>query len=101
MAGALNNLLSMDMAFQVGSEGSTFGGYPLACVAGLSALEVIASEDLPRQAADHGRKLMPRLQAIADKSQHVKEVRGQGLFIGIEVNNGNAMAFCQWLSKGS
>ena len=91
----VTNALLMDMAFQVGSEGSTFGGYPLACVAGLSALEVIASEDLPRQAADHGRKLMPRLQAIADKSPHVKEVRGQGLFIGIEVNNGNAMAFCR------
>jgi ornithine--oxo-acid transaminase len=87
----------MDLAFQAGSEGSTFGGYPLACVAGLASLEVITSENLPQRAADQGRKLMPRLQAIAAKSKHVKEVRGQGLFIGIEVNTGDAMAFCRAL----
>ena len=93
----VTNAYLMDMAFQVGSEGSTFGGYPLACVAGLAALEVITAENLPQRAAEQGRRLLPRLQAIVDKSLHVKEVRGQGLFIGIEVNNGNAMAFCRAL----
>lgn len=91
----VTNTHLMDMAFQVGSEGSTFGGYPLACVAGLAALEVLTSENLPQRAAEQGRKLMTRLQAIARKSPHVKEIRGRGLFIGIEVLNGNAMEFCR------
>ncbi|MFC1504890.1 aspartate aminotransferase family protein [Thermodesulfobacteriota bacterium] len=93
----VTNAHLMDLAFQVGSEGSTFGGYPLACVAALAALEVISSENLPQRSADQGRKLISRLQAIARKSRHVKEVRGRGLFIGIEVLNGNAMEFCRAL----
>ena len=97
LSSLVTNADLMDLAFQVGSEGSTFGGYPLACVAGLAALEVITSENLPQRAADQGRKLLPRLQAIAKKSPHVKEVRGQGLFIGIEVKKGNAMDFCRAL----
>lgn len=95
----VTNAYLMDMAFKVGSEGSTFGGYPLACVAGLAALEVITSENLPRRAAEQGRKLMARLQQIADRSKHIKEVRGKGLFIGIEVHGGNAMHFCRELLK--
>jgi len=93
----VTNANLMDLAFRVGSEGSTFGGYPLACVAGLAALDVIQSENLPQRSADHGDKLLPRLQAIASQSKHVKEVRGCGLFIGIEVYNGKAMEFCRAL----
>ncbi|MCG8550549.1 MAG: aminotransferase class III-fold pyridoxal phosphate-dependent enzyme, partial [Desulfobacterales bacterium] len=41
--------------------------------------------------------LKQRIQDIADRSPHVKDVRGKGLFIGIEVKNGNAMDFCRQL----
>ncbi|WP_321391279.1 aspartate aminotransferase family protein [uncultured Desulfuromusa sp.] len=87
----------MDMAFTVGSDGSTFGGYPLACVAGIAALTVLEEEDLVGSSARQGAKLKAAIEKIAEKSSHVKEVRGKGLFIGIEVNKGNAMHFCRQL----
>lgn len=88
---------SMDLAFKPGSDGSTYGGYPLACVAGHAALDVLIKEDLPRRAAEKGAVLKKRILDIASRSSHVKEVRGRGLFIGIEVNNGDAMTYCRRL----
>lgn len=85
----------MDLVFKLGSDGSTYGGYPLACIAGLAALEVFEQEDLAQRSASQGNKLMKHLQDIASRSPHIKEVRGKGLFIGIEVSQGNAMHFCR------
>ncbi len=93
----ITNSKIMDMIFTKGSEGSTFGGYPLACVAGTAALEVFEKEKLDEQAEWKGKVLKEKIEAVAAKSLHVKEVRGQGLFIGIEMKNGNAMEFCRKL----
>lgn len=87
----------MDMTFQPGRDGSTYGGYPLACVAGNAAIDVLIDEKLPERSAEMGKVLKAKIEAIAAKSSHVKEVRGKGLFIGIEVNNGNAMEYCRKL----
>jgi ornithine--oxo-acid transaminase len=87
----------MDLAFQIGSDGSTFGGYPLACVAGVTALEVLQEEQLADASRKQGEKLKQRLRKIALSSEEIKEVRGKGLFLGIEVKNGNAMKFCRQL----
>lgn len=87
----------MDLIFQPGRDGSTFGGYPLACVAGNAALDVIVNEELPQRSAKMGEILKKKIQAVCDRSSHVKEVRGRGLFIGIEVNNGDAMLYCRKL----
>lgn len=87
----------MDMAFKVGSDGSTFGGYPLACVAGIAALTVIEEEGLVESAARQGAKLKGAIERIAQRSPHIKQVRGKGLFIGIEVKESNAMVFCRQL----
>ncbi len=87
----------MDMAFQPGSDGSTFGGYPLACVAGNAALDVITGEDLPAKSEKMGAILKARIDDIAARSDKVKEVRGRGLFIGIEVKNRDAMVYCRQL----
>jgi ornithine--oxo-acid transaminase len=95
----ITNAKLMDMIFSKGSDGSTFGGYPLACVAGTAALKVFEQEGLAEQSARKGKILKQRIEAIAKRSPHVKEVRGKGLFIGIEVKNGNAMDFCQKLLK--
>lgn len=95
----ITNAKIMDMVFSKGSDGSTFGGYPLACVAGTAALKVFEEEKLAEQSAKKGKILKKRIEAIAKKSPHVKEVRGKGLFIGIEVKNGNAMEFCRKLLK--
>ncbi len=95
----ITNSALMDMVFSKGSDGSTFGGYPLACVAGTASLKVFEDEKLADQAARKGDILKQRIQKIADRSVHVKEVRGKGLFIGIEVKDGNAMDFCRKLLK--
>ncbi len=95
----ITNTKIMDMVFSKGSDGSTFGGYPLACVAGTASLKVFEEEHLAEQSAVKGKILKARIQEIADRSPHVKEVRGKGLFIGIEVKKGNAMEFCHRLLK--
>jgi len=93
----ITNAKIMDMVFSKGSEGSTFGGYPLACVAGTASLKVFEDENLADQAAEMGEILIEKIKKLAEKSKHIKEVRGKGLFIGIEVKKGNAMAFCRKL----
>lgn len=66
-----------------GVHGSTFGGNPLACAAGLAALTAIQDENLPGQAAEKGAYLMAKLRQIP--SVNIREVRGLGLMVGIEM----------------
>jgi ornithine--oxo-acid transaminase len=93
----VTNTELMDMAFKPGSDGSTFGGYPYACACGLAALDVLEQERLPERSAQMGEILKKKIMDIAARSKHVKEVRGRGLFIGIEVKSGDAMVFCRKL----
>ncbi|MBA3469979.1 MAG: acetylornithine/succinylornithine family transaminase [Herpetosiphonaceae bacterium] len=67
----------------VGSHGSTFGGNPLACAAARTSLQVLQDEHLAEQAAEKGAWLLARLRAI--RSPRIREVRGLGLMIGIEL----------------
>jgi acetylornithine/LysW-gamma-L-lysine aminotransferase len=66
-----------------GVHGSTFGGNPLSCAAANAALDVIVGEDLPGQAAAKGAYLMDKLKEI--NSPNIREVRGLGLMVGIEM----------------
>ena len=66
-----------------GVHGSTFGGNPLACAAAVAALTVIDQENLPRQALVKGAYLMDKLRRI--ESPNIREVRGVGLMVGIEM----------------
>ena len=66
-----------------GVHGTTFGGNPLSCAAGLAALTAIEEEGLPGQAAEKGAYLMDKLRQI--DSPVIREVRGMGLMIGIEL----------------
>ncbi len=66
-----------------GAHGSTFGGNPLSCAAGLAALAAIEEEDLAGQAAAKGAYLMDKLRRI--NSPLIREVRGMGLMVGIEL----------------
>lgn len=83
--------------FQPGDHGSTFGGNPLAAAVGLAALNVLVEEDLPANATRLGGFLMDELRKIP--SPHVKEIRGRGLFVGIEIleKSGSARRFCEAL----
>ncbi len=70
--------------FAPGDHGSTFGGNPLACAVGEAALEVIVDEKLASRARYAGAKVMQGLRSVP--SPAVKEIRGRGLLIGIELN---------------
>ena len=64
----ITNAKIMDMVFSKGSDGSTFGGYPLACVAGIASLKVFEEEKLAEQAAWKGKILKEKIEQIAKKS---------------------------------
>ncbi len=83
--------------FKPGDHGSTFGGNPLAAAVAREALAVLVDEGLIERSARLGARLLSRLQAIA--SPHIKEVRGKGLWIGIELRPeaGGARKFCEQL----
>jgi acetylornithine/LysW-gamma-L-lysine aminotransferase len=66
-----------------GTHGSTFGGSPLVCAASLAALDALVEERLPERAAEMGEYLMAGLRQI--RSPLVREVRGLGLMVGIEI----------------
>ncbi len=87
--------------FAPGEHGSTFGGSPLAAAVARAALKVIRDEKLVDRAAELGDYFMAELRKI--KSPHIKEVRGKGLLIGVELypEAGGARRFCEALmAKG-
>jgi ornithine--oxo-acid transaminase len=72
--------------FDPGSHGSTFGGNPLACAVGEAAIDVLVDERLDERATHLGGYLMDRLEDI--RTDNVKEIRGKGLLVGIEMHLG-------------
>lgn len=70
--------------FTPGSHGSTFGGFPLACAVGDAALDVLVEEKLDERSAELGTYFLEELQKI--NHPRIKEVRGKGLFIAIELH---------------
>ena len=83
--------------FKPGEHGSTFGGNPLSCAVAREALRVIKDEKLVQNASKQGRYFVAKLRTI--KSRHIKEVRGRGLLIGLELHPeaGGARKFCEAL----
>jgi ornithine--oxo-acid transaminase len=83
--------------FMPGEHGSTFGGNPLACAVARAALKVLIEEGMIENAARMGDYFLSSLKAM--KSPYVKEVRGMGLMIGIELfpEAGGARRFCEEL----
>ncbi|GAB6158683.1 acetylornithine transaminase [Desulfotomaculum varum] len=84
-------------AFQPGDHASTFGGNPLACTAALAALTTSIQDGLPENAETMGAYLASRLQELARRHGYVKEVRGLGLMLGMEltVEGKDIVARCQ------
>jgi ornithine--oxo-acid transaminase len=82
--------------FKPGEHGSTFGGNPLACAVAREALRVIKEEKLVERAEEMGEYFMSKLKNI--NGPHIKEVRGRGLLIGVELDT-NARPYCEELMK--
>ncbi|MBO8172328.1 MAG: ornithine--oxo-acid transaminase [Bacillaceae bacterium] len=70
--------------FEPGSHGSTFGGNPMASAVGVASLKVIEEEKLAERSKELGEYFLERLQSI--KNPAIKEIRGRGLFIGVELH---------------
>ena len=82
--------------FEPGSHGSTFGGNPLACAVATAALNVIEEEELVKRSFELGAYLKERLQQLTHPS--IREIRGRGLFIGIELTE-HARPYCERLKE--
>jgi ornithine--oxo-acid transaminase len=82
--------------FDPGSHGSTFGGNPLACACAIAALEVVEEENLVQRSLELGEYFLENLQKI--KNPVIKEIRGRGLFIGVELTT-NARPYCEKLKE--
>jgi ornithine--oxo-acid transaminase len=80
--------------FKPGDHGSTFGGNPLACAVARAALRVLVDERLAERAAELGSYALERLEKM--EGALVAEVRGKGLWIGIELNE-PARPYCEAL----
>lgn len=87
--------------FTPGEHGSTFGGSPLAAAVARAALRVISEENLVENSARMGEYFIEQLAEIP--SPHVKEIRGKGLLIGVELKSraGGARRFCEALEERS
>jgi acetylornithine/LysW-gamma-L-lysine aminotransferase len=72
-------------AFKRGEHSSTFSGNPLVCAAASAAIDVLIEEKLPERAATNGNYFKGKLEALAEKHRIVREVRGLGLMLGMEM----------------
>lgn len=81
--GAICATAEVAAAFTPGSHGSTFGGSPVSCAASLAEIDELLSRDLAGNAKEMGAYFMEELK----KLPHVKEVRGQGLLVGVEFDD--------------
>jgi len=85
--------------FKPREHGTTFGANPLACALAREALRVLTEEKLVENSAELGNYFLEKLKTI--KSKHIKEVKGKGLLIGIELKQeaGGARRFCEDLKE--
>lgn len=94
---AKDNIMS---AFKVGEHSTTFSGSPLVCAAGCAAIDALMEEKLADKAAVNGKYFKAQLEGLAAKHKIVKEVRGLGLMLGMELRYDVYGVIQKALSKG-
>jgi acetylornithine/N-succinyldiaminopimelate aminotransferase len=87
-------------AFTPGTHGSTFGGNPLVTAAGVATVRAILDEGILNRTEEMGEYLMGELEALAKRFPAIKEVRGIGLMIGVELNIPGAEIVKRALERG-
>jgi 4-aminobutyrate aminotransferase len=83
--GAMVSSRELQDRWGVASHGSTFGGNPVACAAGIAVLETIRDDELVANASARGEELLAGLRAVAAQEPRIGDVRGRGLMVGVEL----------------
>jgi len=86
--------------FKIGEHSTTFSGSPLVCAAGCAAINVLVEEQIADKAAANGEYFKSQLEEVASKHKIVKEVRGLGLMLGMELRYDVYGVLMKALSKG-
>ncbi len=89
--GALCAKEQVASAFEPGDHGSTFGGNPLACTAGLAVMKTVLEEDIPGHAREMGEYFKKELEKLIKEQSIIAEVRGLGLMIGVQLKEEKAV----------
>jgi acetylornithine/N-succinyldiaminopimelate aminotransferase len=87
-------------AFTPGMHGTTFGGGPLVCAAALEVLNVIEKKDLLKNVRERGAQLRAGLEKLAARFDFIREVRGEGLIVGVDLAIGGAPIVAEALLQG-
>jgi 4-aminobutyrate aminotransferase len=83
--GAIVSRRELQEAWGVGAHGTTFGGNPVSCAAGVAVMQTIADQGLVANAAARGEELMAGLRAVMAEDPRIGDVRGRGLMVGVEL----------------
>ncbi|MBU0653255.1 MAG: acetylornithine transaminase [Proteobacteria bacterium] len=98
--GALLAKQKIAAAFVPGSHGSTFGGNPLACAAAMATLETILEDGILENCRKVGAYFLSRLGELKEKNPRIREVRGQGLILAVELTVPGAEFVQKCMEKG-
>ena len=98
--GAMLTTETIATALDVGAHGSTFGGNPLACAAGVAVLEAIREERLLENCRNLGARIRERLARLAAELPMIRAVRGRGLILGIEIDRPGRPLVAAALERG-
>ncbi len=82
--GAIVTRRELQERWGVGAHGTTFGGNPVSCAAGVAVMRTIAEQGLVANAAARGAELKSALEALMAKDDRIGDVRGRGLMVGVE-----------------
>jgi acetylornithine aminotransferase len=83
-----------------GTHGSTFGGNPLACAAALAVLDTLEEDRLIERAAELGNRIVERFRMRLEGANHIDDIRGKGLMIGVELSHPCTDLVAAAMSKG-
>ena len=86
--------------FQPGNHGSTFGGNPLSCSVGAAVIDEIEEKDLARRAGELGERMLANFRDRLGSRNNVRDIRGKGLMIGIELDSPCGELVQQAMDKG-